>query len=157
MIYCTCSCTDIILWMSSNSIFSLVISSLYRVTSRHPEQLEVELRSERKKEKQKKKGGHIRLWGSMGRTTRWLYMLYCTKPGYHMFAKEKNIFWIPLISHSIMFSYFKNDLKNLIHLYAVCLQLSDKKSNFTTKFIWKLLWSFKDRVRDIVQWTFLSN
>lgn len=41
----TCSCPSIILWMSSNSLFSLLISSLYSVTSRQPVQFDVELRS----------------------------------------------------------------------------------------------------------------
>lgn len=41
----TCSCANIILWMSSNSFFSLLISSLYRVASRQPEQLDVALTS----------------------------------------------------------------------------------------------------------------
>lgn len=43
----TCSCPSIILWRSSNSLFSRLISSLYRVTSRQLEQLVVELRSEK--------------------------------------------------------------------------------------------------------------
>lgn len=50
----TCSWPSIILWMSSNSLFSFLISPLYTDASRQPEELDVELRSARPRQQKRR-------------------------------------------------------------------------------------------------------